>query len=357
MTSSLPQLTATISRRALVENARHIAERVAPSQLAIVVKDDAYAHGLAPVVSTLTAAGFHHFGALDMATARRVREIDAEAMIFTWVFGADDDLREAVDAELDLGVSYPEILERVSAAARAAERTARVHLKIDTGLHRAGVTADEWPSFVNRAAELEKHGALEVVGMWTHISEASFETDSESIARFTDAVDIARRAGLSPQIRHLAASAASYEREDARFDMVRVGAFVYGIAPGDGVGPEHLGLTPALTLSTRVTAVHEHDGRRLAAIPVGQVHGLYAEAAGAVSVSVRGRACMIDSVEAGLAWLNVSAVDAVVGDNAYLFGDGSHGEATLQVWADAMNSIGEELVIRLARRSEHRYVS
>lgn len=351
-----PQLLATVSRSALVANARHIANRVAPATLAVVVKDDAYAHGRDEVVTILADSGVRHFGALDLDTALRVRELCPEAMVFVWVFGADDDIGAALDAELDIGVSYPLILERVAAAAEQRGTAARVHLKIDTGLHRAGVPPREWPAFVERASELSRRGSIDVVGIWTHISEASTEADTASIHRFHAALAYAESAGLTPAYRHLAASAASYEREDARFDMVRVGAFVYGIAPGNGIGPADLGLRPALRLSTRVSSVRERDGRTLAQLPIGGANGLYQDAANAVDVAISGKRHRMLSVHSTEAVVDVTGAQVAAGDEAVLFGDGRDGEPTLQEWADATGTIGEELVIRLAARAEHRYV-
>ncbi|SEC20084.1 alanine racemase [Paramicrobacterium humi] len=349
-------LHARVSRSALVDNARLVADRVSPAALAVVVKDDAYAHGLEEVVGTLRAAGVDRFGALDLATALRVRRLAPAEMIFTWVFGENDDLRAAIDAELDLGVSYPAILERVAEAASALGRPARVHLKIDTGLHRAGVPPREWPAFVERAAILAGQGLIDVVGVWTHISEASWDADSASIHRFHAAIAALEAAGLTPSVRHLAASAASFERADARFDMVRVGAFVYGIAPGDGIGPAQLGLRPALRLTTTVSSVDNRNGARVAMIPVGGVHGLYTDAAGAVDVTISGRRHRVRAVGSTRSEIDVTGTGIVAGDEVVLFGDGSSGEAVLQEWADAMGTIGEELVIRLAARAEHAYV-
>lgn len=354
MSTEHPLAVAEISRDALVANANLVRGRIAPAKLCAVVKDDAYAHGLAPVVETLGKAGVDRFGALDLGTALRVRELAPDALIFTWVFGSHDDLVSALHANLDLGVSYPTILDRVASAARHSGVPARVHLKIDTGLRRAGVVRDQWPAFVAQAHEYEQQGWISVRGVWTHISEASDEADTRSIAEFRDALGIAQESGLRPEIRHLAASAASFDREDARFDMARVGAFVYGIAPGDGVGPAQLGLHPAMTLHT--TVVHRDPDAATARIPLGRVHGLYSETAGNICLTARGRQYQVNAVHDTSSDITVPEHDLEIGDRVYLFGDGTHGEATLQEWADATGTIGEELAIRLAKRAQRRYI-
>ena len=227
-----------------------------------------------------------------------------------------------------------------------------MHLKFDSGLHRAGVLPGQWSRFVSRAAELERAGLIEVAGLWTHIAEASDDDDSRAIAEFTRAVDQAAGQGINPRMLHLAASAAAYARADARFDMVRIGAFLYGIAPGGGVGPAELGLRPVMTLQTPVLSVDRDGGGTHAVIGIGGALGLLGDAAGRVSVAIRGERWQVSAVEPTRTSIDVTAHNSSVairpGDTVTLFGDGTSGEAALQEWADAMGTIGEELVTRVS---------
>src|SRR5699024_7346914 len=141
-------------------------------------------------------------------------------------------------------------LERVAGAAARADRVCDVHLKIDTGLHRNGVRPEEWAAFCARAAELERVGRIRVVGIWSHIAEASDAEDDLSRDAFDRAVAEARRAGLRPHTRHLAASAAAWHRPEFRYDLVRIGAFCYGVRSEDG--PEIPGTAPVSSLVARV---------------------------------------------------------------------------------------------------------
>ena len=93
---SSTEATATVSTAALRHNVRLVRERVAPAELLAVVKDDAYGHGLDPVMDVLLDEGVTRFGALDLPGAFRVRKLAPEAMVFAWVFDRGDDLAEAV---------------------------------------------------------------------------------------------------------------------------------------------------------------------------------------------------------------------------------------------------------------------
>jgi len=215
---------------ALASNIARVRETVAPAELMLVVKDDAYGHGLDAVVRAATAADVRWFGAFDVRTGIAVRaNVGDDARIFAWIAASRDDLGAAIAARIDLGIGDAALLEELADAAADAGATPRVHLKIDTGLHRNGVRPEHWPAFVARAAELQSAGLIDVVGVWSHIAEASDAEDDDARAVFEAALALAEAAGIHPSVRHLAASAASFARPEFRYDMVRVGAFCYGI--------------------------------------------------------------------------------------------------------------------------------
>lgn len=345
----------TLSRSALALNLDLVRSRVAPAEVMAVVKDDAYGHGMREVVPFLHDQGVSRFGVLDLDGASRVRVITPDASVFAWVVDDGDDIGAAVADGIELGVSDRRVLERVATSGGAGQ-VARVHIKVDSGLHRAGVLPEDWPDFVKRVAELEAKGSIEVAGVWTHIAEASDEADSAAIGVFETAVATARAAGLRPPVRHLAASAAAFSRADARFDLVRVGAFLYGIAPGSGVGPAELGLHPVLTASAPVVDVDPVSG--LVRIDCGAVDGMLADAAGAVSVTIRRQRHPLVSVSSFASTVAIDGSEPLpqVGDSATLFGSGAAGEQTVTEWADAMATIGEELVTRFGRRASRVWV-
>jgi alanine racemase len=342
--------TATIDLSAYRRNLARLAKRVAPAALMAVVKADAYGHGLVPVARAAVEAGVDWIGTLDIETGLKLREngIPRDVAVFTWLLGPQEDYAAAVDAELDFGVSTLGQLDAIAQA--GTSRRARVHLKIDTGLHRNGASIEQWPDLVARALALSD--SIELVGVWTHIAEASVGDDSVAIERFHWAIGIAEGLGASVTVRHLAASAAAFFRADARFDLVRIGAFSYGISPGGGVTPSSLRLEPVMTLTAPVISVR--DG--LATVGIGYGDGIPSSAAGTLQVSIDGALHEIVSVQ--LDRLTVDTADALVrpGDTAVLFGSGADGEPTLQEWADELGTIGEEIVTRLSPRIRRRFL-
>ncbi|GAB3798077.1 alanine racemase [Humibacter antri] len=340
-------------------NLRAVRSRVAPAETMFVVKNDAYGHGADVLVPRAVEHGVRWIGALDVETALRVRSLVGDrSRVFAWLLSSRDDLAAAHEAGIDLGVGDRGVLEAAASAATA--RPIRVHLKIDTGLNRNGVRFEDWRPFVVRAAQLQAEGRISVDGVWSHISEASDEDDDQARARFDSALASAEAVGLAPEYRHLAASAASFLRAEFRYDLVRVGAFVYGIAPAGGPHEAELGISPVMSLRTRVVDVRDGE----AILPVGGWHGVPSSvvgsraarvdaSTGAVGVGIRRKRHPV--LRIGRDWMSVQAGDAATGDEAVLFGPGDDGEPTATEWAESIDTIGEELVLKVDRRIPRTY--
>jgi alanine racemase len=324
-------------------NLARVRGAVAPAELMLVVKDDAYGHGLDAIVRRAQREGVRWIGAFDVATGCRVREVlGDDVRIFSWIAASQAEAAQAVAAGLDLGVGDAELLEDVAAEARAAGAVARVHLKIDTGLHRNGVRPEDWARFTARAAQLAGERCLDVVGIWSHIAEASDEEDDAARALFDAAVTTAREAGLSPTMLHLSASAASFARPEFRYDLVRVGAFCYGIRSAGGPGEEHLGVRPIAALEAHVTAVDD-DG---ASIDIGPQDGLPSTLAGRVTVGTPGGPRALKA--SGSGFRVARWPDAAPGALVRIYGPGDGGESSATDLAEAIGTIGEEIAVRVS---------
>ena len=127
-------------------------------------------------------------------------------------------MQRALAADVDLSVSSAwQLATLVARGARPAGDRARVHLKIDTGLSRNGATSTTGPTLVAAAAAAQAAGEIEVVGVWSHFAyadEPGHPTIARQIAAFGDALEVAARAGVEPQLRHLANSAATLTLPD-----------------------------------------------------------------------------------------------------------------------------------------------
>lgn len=353
-------IVARISRGALGRNIDALRATVHPARLMVVVKADAYGHGALTVAEVAMAHGITDLGALDLDTALRLRAagVPVDVRVLAWLYPGDAEFDAAIEHRIDLGVSRLGELERAVAAVerrRAAGDTdarAAVHLKLDTGLHRNGATADEWPTLVAAVATAERAGLVIARGVWTHIAEASEDEDTAALRRFERGVELAREAGLHSIERHLAASSAGLRRADVRLDMVRMGGHCWGIPSFDGVTPADIGLEPVMALTAPVIGPREAlvSATRVSAIAAGYGDGVPREAAGHVSVAVDGVRYPIVAVERDELLVADPDGRLATSQTAVLFGTGSAGEQTVREWGDAIGTLGDEITARIAAR-------
>ncbi|MBO0877163.1 MAG: alanine racemase, partial [Pseudonocardia sp.] len=287
-----PRAETVVDLAAIRHNVSLLAGSAARSGAATmaVVKADGYGHGALPVARAALSAGASWIGVCTMSEALALRAGGITARVLSWLDLSDEDYRPAVEGGIDLSVSSMRQLAAVRAAAVGADRPARVHLKIDTGLSRGGEAQAGWPALVDAAAKAAIDGHFEVVSVWSHLAHGD-EPDHPMLdrqaARLDAAWRLAREAGLTP-IRHLANSAATMTRPDLHYDLVRPGIAVYGLDPlGRPVAQSPL--RPAMTFRARVALVkrvpagegvsygHEWTTRTettLALLPVGYADGV-----------------------------------------------------------------------------------
>jgi len=347
------------------------------AEVMAVVKADGYGHGLLPSARAAVAGGATWLGTalLDEALALRAAGI-TEPRVLAWLIGPGEAWGEALRADIDLSVNAAWALDEVVEAAREAGTTARVHLKVDSGLGRGGAAPADWADLVDAARKAEAEGTVRVVGVWSHLAYADAPGHPTIVRQadvFREALAQAESAGLSPDVRHLANSAATLTAPDQHFDLVRPGLAVYGLSPvPDVAGPSAYGLRPAMTLAAdlvhvkRVPAGHgvsyghtylTERETTLGLVPLGYADGV-PRAGGNVgpvlaagrSRTVAGRVCMDQLV------IDLGDDDVAVGDEVVLFGPGDDGGPTAQDWAAATGTISYEIVSRLGPRVPRRYL-
>ena len=344
--------------------------RAGDTAVMAVVKADGYGHGMVPCARAAVEAGAGWLGVAFVEEALALRAAGIDVPVLAWLVTPGEDLMPAVRAGIDVSVSATWGLDAITAAGAATGDAARVHLKVDTGLGRAGATATDWPALVEAAAKLEADGAIEVVGVWSHLAYADapgHPTIARQRAAYAEALEVATRAGLRPAVRHLANSAATLALPDTHYDLVRPGVAVYGLSPGPDVGTAaDLGLRPAMSLRAKVALVKEVAGgqgvsyghryttsgaTRLALVPLGYADGVPRNATNVGPVQLRGRrftvsgtVCMDQFV------VDVGDLTVEAGDEVVLFGDGRNGEPTADEWAAVTGTINYEIVTRVGAR-------
>jgi alanine racemase len=149
------------------------------------------------------------------------------------------------------------VIDRLGVAGAMAGQTIRVHLKVDTGMHRVGCPPSE---AVTLAKRIVSTPSILQEGTFTHMAVADDPDRPENatqLDRFDQTLGALREAGIDPGLTHAANSAGTIAHPRARHQMVRCGIAIYGQAPDIGLDPSQYGvrLTPAIRVSTAVTHV------------------------------------------------------------------------------------------------------
>jgi alanine racemase len=368
---------AVVDLDAVAGNVAALRERAGNAEVMAVVKADAYGHGLVPSAMAARAGGATWLGVAQLSEGLALRAAGDTGRLLSWLHVPGDRFADAITADIDLSVSAMWSLDEIVAAARSVGRTARVHLKIDTGLSRNGVTRHDWADVVAATLRAEAEGAVRFVGVWSHMIWADAPQHPSvlhQIELLTEAVRIAERAGARLEVRHLANSAATLTTPAAHFDVVRPGLAVYGLSPvPDLGGPHAYGLRPAMTLHAQLALVkrvpagsgvsygHAFTTDRdtvLGLVPVGYADGIPRAATNRGPVGLAGQRYRI----AGRVCMDQIVVDlgpdatAHEGDRVVLFGDAALGEPTAQDWAEAIDTISYEIVTRIGQRVPRHYV-
>lgn len=370
-------MAAGVMREALIDvgaiaaNVRHL-RRLTESDVIAVVKADAYGHGAVRTAVAAIEGGATRLGVADVAEGLALRRAGIDATILAWLHAPDATFDEAAAAGIEVGISsFDQLL--AAAGAATADRPTRIHLKVETGLGRNGIPPAEQRVAFAEAARLERIGRVRVVGIFSHLSNTSEQDDRAALGRFEDGLLAAASLGLTPEVRHLAASHAAIALPESRFDCVRLGIAMYGLSPFEDRTSADLGLRPAMSVRAAVAAVRRvpagqgvsygylhrtTDETTLALIPLGYADGIPRGASGGGAVRLGGR----DFPVAGRIAMDQFVIDVgdhpvAVGDEVTLFGDPTLGLPPVEAWARAAGTINYEIVTRIGPRVGRRSVA
>jgi len=364
---------AIIDLDALETNVRTVRQSLSPgTNLIAVVKANAYGHGSVFVARSALAAGASMLAVAATNEGVWLRRHGVRAPIL--VMGPVDDSQHlaAVENGLTLALHSIASAEHVNDIAEESGRTAHVHLKIDTGMHRYGCDPEDAAAIATAIAGM-RHLWLE--GVFTHFAcadEADMAKTEEQAAIFDRCLAEITAAGVPVPMRHAANSAATLRSRRYDYDAIRLGTSMYGLAPS-----EHTillpGMKPVLRLISKIARISDLEPgegvsyghtyvadkpERIALIPCGYADGYRRilsnrgwAAAGDERLPVRGRVCM-DQLVVGLA----ADSNLAIGDEVTLFGDGSDAAPTADELAGLIDTINYEIATSIAARVPRVYM-
>ena len=374
---------AEVSLAALRHNFRALQQHVGPDvEICAVVKCDAYGHGAEACALTLEQEGASWFGvtSTDEGVALRDAGVRSRILILVGVYGGEEE--DALRYDLTPTVHR---IEDVEAIARAAARLGRrtpvpVHLKLDTGMARLGLTLSELDKFITDFKAIPGVG---LEGVFSHIASAEVldaEDAQRQEQRFDQLLHKLEVHGLRPPFRHLANSSATLGRPATWYNFVRPGMALYGyelpLVHRNGsiaAGCHPLGLIPAMSWKTRVLSVRDvpagqalgYNGAyvmptrgRIAVIAAGYGDGLYRRLSPGGYVLIHGhRAPMLGRISMDLTIVDVTHLpQAEIGDEVVLLGVSGAEQITAVDHARWSGTIPYEILCNLSERVVRRHV-
>jgi alanine racemase len=354
----------------LEANMAAIRHRVAPAKVMLVVKANAYGHGLVEVSKAL-AGKADYVGVAVLEEGILLRELGITAPIIVLGGIWKDQIHRYLEQDLTLTASSVERLEQINTVAGQMNLRAKVHLKIDTGMERIGVhyyNARSLQEFALRCAHVE------VEGIYSHFANADSDDLLDArlqLERFLEVLRFYERHSLPMPMRHIANSAAVLQLPESCLDMVRPGVLLYGVYPSTAA-PRLVEVQPALAWKSRVvyfkvvksghavsygsTWRSDHDVR-VVTVPVGYGDGFFRSMSNKAQVIVRGKKYrQVGAICMDQLMVNIEQDSAYNGDEVILLGESGGEKITVLDLAEWAGTIPYEILTNINTRVPRIYV-
>lgn len=365
-------LTASISESAVRYNIAELRQLIGPNvKLCPVVKDDCFGHGmdvLYPILAELTD-GFAVAAPLE---ALALRQKGYHGFILCFLSAYFDDFKvqdELVWQEITQTVMSKSALESIKAAAQRVGKTAKVHLKVDTGMGRLGVPANQAADLINAINELDE---VVLTGIYTHFATADEADRTATIQQLELFKSILPKDGN--MVCHAANSAATMDWPETHFDMVRVGIALYGCQPSDHLRSRaRLKLRPCMSVKAKLIAVkhmpkgsrsgygltHEFSrDSRVGIVPIGYGDGYFRSLSNKAVVRIHGRvAAVCGRISMDQMTIDVTDIpDAKVGAEVEVISPDPHAPNCVENLARLAGTIPYEITCHLGHNMRHELV-
>ena len=368
---SYQRVWAEVDLDAIWENMVHMKENIAENtKILAVIKTDGYGHGGVPIAKMLEQLDFMFgYAAATYEEAHVLREAGVKKPILILGYTFPYCYEELIREEIRPAVYRRDTVEELVAAAAKVGKKAKVHIKVDTGMGRIGITPDE--EGLEFVRFLMGHPELEVEGIFTHFAKSDEEDKTSAnhqLALFQNFIDrIQTELGLTIPVKHCANSAAILEMPQANMDMVRAGITTYGLYPSEEVSKDIVPLRAAMSLYSHIVYCKTiHAGQsvsygglftaqkdtRVATIPVGYGDGYPRSLSGKGYVLIRGKkAPILGRVCMDQFMVDISEIPGVMeGDKVTLLGVDGTERITAEELGELSGRFNYEFVCDLGKR-------
>jgi len=367
-----------LSKSALKKNIKYLQKQIGPSvKFVSVIKGNAYGHGIKTFVPLAESCGIDYFAVFDAVEAElasNVKKPDTDIMIMGYI--ANEDIPWAINNDISFFVFEYNRLDHAIKAAKKLNKKAKIHIEVETGLHRTGFGDNELEKAVKVIKRNKNHLIIE--GVCTHFagaeSIANYVRVHKQIDRFNEIKKWLETKNITPNYYHTACSSAALLYPKTRMDMVRVGIAQYGYWPSEEIKIHNLlsgdisftqhPLKRILTWKSRVMGIEHvetgdfisygnfYQARRktkIATVPVGYFHGYRRSLSNVGYVLINGK----KSPVIGMVNMSVMIVDVTTnplvkkGDEVVLIGKQGNQKITVASFSELSNLVNYEFLVRL----------
>jgi alanine racemase len=356
----------------LRKNVEAIRAHVAPARLMVMIKANAYGHGVdgvAPFIEPYV----DHFGVALPEEGIHLRELGITKPILVAGGTLPEQVHFFAEYDLTLTGSSIEVLDVAEDIARSTDKRIKTHLKIDTGMERVGVREYEAEALIERSRACSH---LDIEGIYTHLANSELCDKTYSalqLERFQEVLSIYEKLSIPvPPLRHVCNSGGILNLPEAHFDMVRPGILFYGVYPGDEVD-QAVNVKPALTWRSRVAySKIARPGRpvsygslwqpeaetRIVTIPCGYADGYFRRMTNQAQLILNGRKYpQVGRICMDQFMVNVGDYEAQVGDEVVLLGESDHERITAEDLAAWMGTNEYEVLTNISARVPRLYIT
>ncbi len=359
----------------IAHNIRQIRRLLKPeTELMAVVKANGYGHGAEKIAFTVLDAGANRLGVATLGEGVQLRKEGIMAPVMVLGYVAADQAEVAIKYNIGQTIYSFAAAQAISLKAQEKNKTAVVHIKVDTGMGRIGFLPGE--DSVEEVCRIMNLPNLYVEGIYTHFSTAD-EMDKTYTylqkQRFDDFVAAIETQGYHIPIKHAANSAALIDLPETHYDMVRAGMVMYGYYPSGEVARNKIDILPALSLKCRVSCVKKvpagtaisygrkyitDSERVIASLPLGYADGYSRAFAQKGEVLLRGRRVpIVGTICMDQLMVDVTSLGGVdIGEKAVVIGRQGNDEITIEELAAKANTINYEIICMLSERIPRRYI-
>ena len=371
---------AEIDLAAIRTNLNVVRKIVVPARVLACVKANAYGLG-ASVIAPFLEKAVDMFGVAAVSEGAELRRVGIKKRVLVLGLVPEEEIEDGLKSGLEFTVADRKSVRKISAAALRLKKEAALHLKVDTGMGRLGVSPKELAKFYCWCRNLS---GIRISGIFTHFPVAETRNDFtlkqiREFERVTSPPYLSfpsggKGMGIKGEVlRHAANSAAVFNYPESYFDLVRVGLALYGSFPFSPTGSPYKSLLkPVVTLGSRIVFLKEIDrgdsvsyGRtfrakektKVAIVSVGYADGYGRNLSNKASVLIAGKHCpVIGNICMDMMMADVSGVGAVaVGDEVVLIGRQKKKEIRVEEVAGWADTAPQEILSRIGSRVKRVY--